>query len=255
MKEPLGILLGFNPFDLTYKFISFKDSQTITKDELDNYILFQTLYFSKLYTLLEFTDKKLVKSKFNLNGRVNEAHLSFGTITAGDDIRLWTHYKQDLIKVSCHNYCIAHLISSIYSLFAKEELKDADASESEKSIQTLKERIVKIENLAIPELPMEVVFEKLKCLIEPNLEDSKSYLSHTEFEQFILIGFNLAKKPPIKAYVPKGYIGQFIRKFHSLYVAGWDNSIPSKLKPFHDLVERSFTNFTRAQIVDNLKKR
>ncbi len=122
-------------------------------------------------------------------------------------------------------------------------------------LNSLRERIIQVENKAFPELRMEVVFEKLKCLIEPNLEDSRSYLTYDEFEQFILIGFNLVKKPKIKAYVPKGYVGRFIRVFHSLYVAGWQYSIPSKLEPFHDLVERSFTNFTRTQIVNHLKKR
>lgn len=256
MEEPLEILLDFNPFNLAYKFISCQESQTIKKEELDNNILFQYLYFSKLYNSLELSDKQLVKAKFNLNGKVYEAHLGYGKITLGDDIHLYSLYKQELIKVSHHKYFVANLMSSIYSIFTDEKLIYEDAIETDKSIQKLKESIIKIENKAIPELPIDFVFEKLQCLTYNIPKLNEQYLSHQDFEAFIRIGFGLEPLPKVTVNIPPRHIGAFIRVFHNLYDKGCHKySLTAKLAPFISLIKRSFTNFNEVQIKQNLRHR
>lgn len=115
MKEPLDILIDFNPYDLAYKYISYKDSRTITKDEIDNDIQYQALYFSRLFNILDLNDKRLVNAKFKLFGKVNNAHLGYGMITLGEDSHLYTVYKQDPIKVSHHKYYIANFLKLLFS--------------------------------------------------------------------------------------------------------------------------------------------
>jgi hypothetical protein len=121
-------------------------------------------------------------------------------------------------------------------------------------LNSLRERIIQVENKAIPELPMEFVFEKLKCLTYdiPNLKEQ--YLSHQDFETFIRIGFGLEPLPKVKANIPRGHIGLFIKVFHNLFDKSCrEYSILSRLEPFCSIIERSFSNFSREQIWQNMR--
>lgn len=256
IKESLAFFLEFNPNTLSHKYLFYRDCNTLISDELDNEIRFQVLYYKKLYDTLEFDDRELVRAKFILNGKVKEAHLKLGSIIFENDSHLYSLYKADIVKISYHKYYVASLIKTIYSIFDAEDKMDFELLDFEKSLNVLKESIKTLENIAIPGLPMDFVFENLKFLITPLPKLGVQYLTIEEFEQFIRVGFNLQKLPKVTIKLPQRHIGKFLKQFHLFFEKGVLNySIVGKLEPFYDLVERGFNNFTRAQIVDNMKSR
>lgn len=256
MEESLSFLLDFNPDKLSHKFLIYRDCNSISDEDLDNEIKYQVLYFNKLYRTLELEDRELVKAKFLLNGKVNEAHLNLGSIILENDSHLYSLYKADFVKVSYHKYYAASLIKTIYSLFEAENKMDFDSLDFEKSLNELKERVKILENKAIPGLPMDFVFENLKFLITPLPKLGVQYLTIEEFEQFIRVGFNLQNLPKVTIKLPQKHIGKFLKQFHLFFEKGVvDYSIVGKLEPFYDLVERGFNNFSREQIVNNMKNR
>ena len=261
MREPLTFLLEFSPFSLAFNLLRFRDYSTlnlrsITSDELDNEIEFQVLFFKKSYNSLCEQDRELVKAKLKLNGKVNEAHLRFGSIIQEDDSNLYSLYRNDALKVSFHKYYVAQLTSLIYSFFVEFDSRVSDTADLEKSLESLKERIIKIENKAIPELPMDFVFENMKFLILPIPKLGDKYLLLDEFEHFIKLGFNLQQLPKLTVRLPNRKIGKFMKNFHLFFEQAVKYySIVGKLEPFYGIVERSFNNFTRAQIINNMKNR
>lgn len=123
MQESITILLEFSPYDLALKFLSNRNCASISKDELDNNIDFQALYFKEIYQSLTLSQKKLIDAKFNLYGKVNDAHLNFGFIHSDTDSHLYTIYGYDFIKVSYHNYYYSKLLDLIYSLLKPGDLE------------------------------------------------------------------------------------------------------------------------------------
>lgn len=121
-------------------------------------------------------------------------------------------------------------------------------------LNNLRERIIQVENKAIPELPMDFIFENLKCLTYDIPKLNESYLSHQDFEAFIRLGFGLETLPKVKANIPRGHIGAFIRVFHNLFDKSCrEYSILSRLEPFCSIIERSFSNFSKEQILHNMR--
>lgn len=121
-------------------------------------------------------------------------------------------------------------------------------------LNSLRERIIQVENKAIPELPVDFIFENLKCLTYNIPKLNESYLSHQDFEAFIRLGFGLESLPKVKANIPRGHIGVFIRVFHNLFDKSCrEYSILSRLEPFCLIIERSFSNFSREQILHNMR--
>ena len=137
MEESLSFLLDFNPDKLSHKFLIYRDCNSISDEDLDNEIKYQVLYFKKLYSTLNLEDRELVKAKFLLNGKVNEAHLNFGSIILENDSHLFSLYKADFLKVSYHKYFVARLINKIYSLFEEEDSTESELLVFEKSDEKL----------------------------------------------------------------------------------------------------------------------
>lgn len=255
--KSLELIDRFNLSDLAYKCIFHCKSDEITQKQLDNSIYYNSLYFSKLYNSLNSTDKQLIKAKILLNGKV--FNYSFGAINQYM-LRLDNHinylYSFDLKKVSYHFYYVDKLKSAIYSTLQEEEIKEEQEREFTQSLEALKESILAIENKAIPDLPMDFVFENLKCLTYKIPKLNEQYLSYEEFCAFLRIGFGLEPLPKVTANIPPRHIGTFIRVFHSLFDKGCHKySLPAKFQPFISLIERSFTNFNEVQIKQNLRRR
>jgi glutathionyl-hydroquinone reductase len=254
MKESLSFLLDFNPYKLSHKFLNYLDCNSISDVDLDNEIKYQVLYFKKLYNTLEFEDRELVKAKFLLNGKVNEAHLNLGSIIFEKDSHLYSLYKADFVKVSYHKYYEASLIKTIYSLFEAEDKMDFDSLDFQKSDEKLKERVLLIVNKAIPAIEMDFVFEQLKSLTHTIPLINEQYLSHEEFERFIRIGFGFEDLHKVTANIPRNHQRRFIKVFHTLFDKSCSKySIPNRMKPFISIIERSFSNFTREQIIQNMR--
>ncbi len=123
MQESITILLEFSPYNLALRFLSNRKSTSITKDALDDDINFQVLYFKEIYQSLTVSQKKLIDAKFNLYGKVNTAHLNFGSIHSDTDNHLYTIYRYDFIKVSYHNYYYSKLLDLIYSFLKPGHLE------------------------------------------------------------------------------------------------------------------------------------
>jgi hypothetical protein len=227
---------------------------TITKEEIDGNVRFQELLVHNLYNSFSLLQKQLLKSKIELLGSVIDRHLNFGTIVFEDDSHLLFLYSNDILKVSYHKYYVEKLKESLIQIINK--VPEAISNEENVTLEELKERVRQINNKSFPRLPMDFVFEQLKELVLNLPNSNECYLTQVNFENFIKLGFGQEDLPKIKVNIPKGHIGKFLRVFHKFYSnAVRDYSEISKLEPFHSLVERSFSNFTRAQIVHNLQSR
>ncbi len=122
-------------------------------------------------------------------------------------------------------------------------------------INILRERIIPIVNKAIPALEMDFVFEQLKSLTHTIPLIDEHYLSHEDFERFIRIGFGLEDLPKITANIPRNHQRKFIRVFHKLFDQSCRKySITSRMEPFISIIERSFSNFSREQIIQNMRR-
>jgi hypothetical protein len=251
MDSPIDFITNFSPSDLAYKFIFNRESKNITVEEINANVIYQGHLVQNLYNSFSLSQKQLFKSKIKLLGSVNDLHLNF-IITVEDDSYLHYLYSNDINKFTYHRYYVEklkelliHLITEVPDIIVEDE-----------TLESLKERVLKITNKSFPRLPMKFVFEELKVLVKNLPKENESYLTYENFETFIKLGFGREDLPKIKANIPNGHIGKFLRIFHKFYSnAVRDYSEISKLEPFHSLVERSFSNFTRAQIVHNLQSR
>lgn len=121
---------------------------------------------------------------------------------------------------------------------------------------SLRERIIQIKNKAIPTLKMDFVFEQLKSLAQNIPKINEQYLSNEDFERFIRIGFGLEDLPKITANIPRNHQRKFIRVFHKLFDQSCRKySITSRMEPFISIIERSFANFSREQIIQNMRSK
>lgn len=251
MDSPIDFITNFSLSDLAFKFISNRESKNLTVEEIDANVSYQGLLVQNRYNSFSFSQKQLLRSKIELLGSVKDLHLNF-IITVEDDSYLHYLYSNDINKFPYHRYYVEkfkelliHLITEVPDIIVEEE-----------TFESLKERVLKITNKSFPRLPMDFVFEQLKVLVINLPQKNESYLTHENFETFIKLGFGQEDLPKIKANIPKGHIGKFFRVFHKFYSSAVRNySEYAKLEPFYLLVERSFSNFTRTQIVQNLQSR
>lgn len=250
MDSPIDFIANFSPSDLAYKFIFNTVSKNITVKDIDASVSYQGLLVQNRYNSFSFSQKQLLKFKIELLGGVNDLHLNF-IITVEDDSYHYL-YSNDINKILYHRYYVEKLKKLLIHLI----IEVPDIIVEDETLKSLKERVLKITNKSFPRLPMDFVFEQLKVLVINLPKKNESYLSYENFETFIKLGFGQEDLPKIKANIPKGHLGKFLREFHIFYSkAVSKHSEIAKLEPFYLLVERSFSNFTRAQIEQNLKSR
>ncbi len=252
--DSVNNIKNFSLYNTLIDYIKCRDFDAISKDSLDDIVQFEALNFKEQFINLSPQEKILLKVKIKLNGAVNSHHLEFGEIVYDAKKSIDIIYPLDFFKSLYYRYLESNLLKQIYSIIEEDDNNDALDTQLIESLNEFKARIKTIKNKAIPTLDMDFVFEQLKSLTHNIPLIDEQYLSHEDFERFIKIGFGLEDLPKITANIPRNHQRRFIRVFHTLFDKSCRNySIPNRMEPFISIIERSFSNFTREQIIQNMR--
>jgi hypothetical protein len=252
--DSVNNIKNYSLYNTLIDYIKFRDFDAISKDSLDDIVQFEALNFKEQFINLSPQEKILLKAKIKLNGAVNSHHLEFGKIVIDTKKSTDIIYPLDFFKSLYYRYLESNLLKQIYSIIEEDENNYALDTQLIESLNEFKARIITIENKAIPAIKMDFVFEQLKSLTHTIPPINEQYLSHEEFERFIRIGFGLEDLQKVTANIPRNHQRRFIREFHALFdLSCRKYSIPNRMEPFISIIERSFSNFSRKQIIQNMR--